>query len=297
MISDNSIPAPLRVKKEWCYRTDKNVSRNDKSEPLVSIVIPSYNQGQFLESAIRSVLLQDYSRIECIVIDGGSTDQSKTILKHYEPWITYWQSKPDNGQADAINIGLDKASGDIAMFLNSDDMIFPGAVRRVVKAFEKHPDALVIYGHRVLIDPEGGILGWGHTCKFEPLEYGYTIPSECAYWRTNSLGEPLRFRAELKFALDLEFFCRLYKKGNFARIDSFLGFFRVHEEAKSHTLQDVRKKEVPLLWREYFDMDWIPSQWKSKTDRMGQYMLGIKHVRHVLFPWIFRKLKGFFKSS
>ena len=297
MTSDKPLPKPLVSRNEWCYKSRKRKAIEETSQPIVSVVIPSYNQGHFLESTIRSVLQQDYPKIECIVIDGGSKDNSRAILEYYDPWITYWQSEPDNGQADAINLGLDKASGGIAMFLNSDDMIFPGAIKKVVAEFQKHPDALVIHGNRVLMSAEGEVLGWGNNCDFDPKESGYTIPSECAYWRTNALGEPQRFHAELKFALDLEFFCRLFLRGRFQRIDAFLGYFRVHDDAKSFTMQDTRKSESTLLWREFFGVEWDPSLWKSPKNPIRQYVLGIKNCRYVLFPWTLRKLKKVFNRS
>ena len=104
-----------------------------KPWPRISIVTPSYNQGQFIEETIRSVLLQGYPNLEYIIIDGGSTDNSVEIIKKYSPWLTYWVSERDRGQSHAINKGFEHASGDILGWLNSDDMLAMGSLRRVAE--------------------------------------------------------------------------------------------------------------------------------------------------------------------
>jgi glycosyltransferase involved in cell wall biosynthesis len=108
----------------------------------VSIVTPSFNQAQFIEATIRSVLLQGYPNLEYIIIDGGSTDGSVEIIRKYEDSIAYWVSERDQGQSDAINKGFCRASGKILAWLNSDDLYLPGAITRAVGYLEEH------LGHR-----------------------------------------------------------------------------------------------------------------------------------------------------
>jgi glycosyltransferase involved in cell wall biosynthesis len=115
-------------------------------EPLVSIVTPSYNQGAFLEQTILSVLEQTYPTVEYCVMDGGSDDNSVDVIKKYAGQINYWESIQDRGQAHAINKGLRQAKGEFLGWLNSDDVLLPGTVERIVNTFNQHPEIDVVYG-------------------------------------------------------------------------------------------------------------------------------------------------------
>jgi glycosyltransferase involved in cell wall biosynthesis len=133
------LPAPPAGKIGWPW-TEERVQLPDRTNdgrewPSISIVTPSYNQGQFIEETIRSVLLQGYSNLEYFVIDGGSNDESVEVIRKYEPWLTYWVSEPDRGQSNAINKGMKHATGEIVAWLNSDDDYLPGAFSRVAGAW------------------------------------------------------------------------------------------------------------------------------------------------------------------
>lgn len=126
-------------------------------QPLVSIITPSYNQGEFLEETIQSVLTQDYPRVEYWIIDGGSNDGSLEIIQNYADRITGWLFEPDNGQADAINKGFGKVRGDIVTWINSDDVYRPQAIKRAVRVLESHPEVGLVYSDVDSIDVDGDL--------------------------------------------------------------------------------------------------------------------------------------------
>ena len=136
-----NLPPPPEGKSGWPWTEHAPVpseaAPDGHSWPRVSIVTPSYNQGQYIEETIRSILLQGYPNLEYIVIDGGSTDHSVEIIKRYAPWLAYWTSESDQGQPHAINKGIGKATGEIVNWINSDDLLLPGAVFRIVAALEQ----------------------------------------------------------------------------------------------------------------------------------------------------------------
>lgn len=125
------------------------------SQPLVSIVTPSYNQANYLEQTIRSVLEQEYASIEYIVVDGASTDGSLETIQKYADRLAWWVSERDAGQAEAINKGLRRANGEIVAWLNSDDLYLPGAIAQAATALQRHPEASFVFGDAITIDPSG----------------------------------------------------------------------------------------------------------------------------------------------
>ena len=127
--------------------------------PKISIVTPSYNQSQFLEETIRSVLLQGYPNLEYFVMDGGSTDSSVEIIKKYEPWLTYWVSQPDRGQSEAINKGWERSTGDVLAWLNSDDLLNPGVLNEVAQLWLNNSNIGFIHAQTEKIDSEGQPIG------------------------------------------------------------------------------------------------------------------------------------------
>jgi len=138
----------------------------DQSWPKISIVTPSFNQGTYLEKTIRSVLLQGYPNLEYIIIDGGSTDQSVEIIKKYESWVDFWVSEEDRGQSHAINKGLEKATGELLGWLNSDDYFLPDALFKLARSYLEDSSVGAIYGQGHMVDEKGIIV---YTPKLVPV--------------------------------------------------------------------------------------------------------------------------------
>ena len=155
----------------------------NKSQPLISIITPSYNQGQYLEETIRSVILQDYPNIEYILVDGGSNDNSLEIIEKYKNHFAWYVSEKDNGQSDAINKGFKRAAGEFIAWLNSDDLYTENAVAKAVEALVANPEAAFVYSDMLSIDPESQV--------FNTMEYGDWALRELM--KFNVIGQPAIF--------------------------------------------------------------------------------------------------------
>ena len=222
-------------------------------EPLVSIVTPSFNQGEFIDETIRSVLEQDYSNIEYIVIDGGSTDNTLSILQRYGDRLN-WISEPDEGQSDAINKGWRMASGEIWAWLNSDDVYMPGAIRAAVEAMAKYPEAGMVYGNSIHIDRVGNPLK-----VHQPAE-GYrrlpwlkdhippNIPQPAAFMRADIVDQVGYIDANLNYAMDYDLFFRIAKVAPITRISRVQAKMRIYVGTKSsmNVLDNHREKLLVL---------------------------------------------------
>ena len=183
-----------------------------KPWPLVTVVTPSYNQADYLEQTIRSVLLQGYPNLEYIIMDGGSTDDSLDIIKKYSPWISFWVSEPDNGQSEAINRGFSRAKGDILAWLNSDDLYLPGCIYKMVEVLINQPDTGLVIGQVGVINDVNEHIGF-----FEPIDFSLKkflcfqqiFPQQAAFFQRWVYDHSGGVREDLHFAMDHEFFVRI----------------------------------------------------------------------------------------
>ncbi|MBN2547924.1 MAG: glycosyltransferase [Anaerolineales bacterium] len=208
--------------------------------PLVSIMTPSFNQGQFLEQTICSVLEQDYPQIEYLIIDGGSTDGSLEIIRRYADRLAQWVSEPDRGQSHAINKGLQRARGDILGWLNSDDLLLPGTVSRVVQAFRSHPDVDVVYGRLERIDAQGRLVPTPILPKDRVTFNQSLVIGECvvnqpgSFWRRSATEKVGCLDENLIYAMDYEYWIRLALAGMaFLRLDEPVARFRLSSASKT----------------------------------------------------------------
>lgn len=227
--------------------------------PSFTIVTPSYNQGAFLEEAIASVLDQNYPRLQYIVLDGGSSDNSLQIIKRYAPHLAHWRSAADAGQAAAVAEGFRLATGDVLAWLNSDDRYAPGALWRVAELYAANPDADVYYGNVRVVSAVGfdigerRLAGCPSTIVRAGLKHGgFGIYQPAAFWRKATYLEVGGLDESLQFAMDTDLFFKfgMRQATKFVFTREPLVYFRVHANAKTATLQPTARREFgELLYR------------------------------------------------
>lgn len=206
------------------------------NKPLVSIVTPSYNQAQFLRTTIHSVLNQDYRYVEYIVMDGGSTDESIDIIRQAEDRLAYWVSEPDQGQADAINRGWQRSSGEILAWLNSDDTYEAGAVSAAVDVFQHRPDIDIVTGDCQVIDALGNVMHSLPSGDFDILTIlsGNSLPQQGVFCRRTAVEAAGWLDSGLNYVFDWALWLKLWLNGaKFHHLPSLLANFRVWGHAKT----------------------------------------------------------------
>lgn len=208
--------------------------------PKISIVTPSYNQGQFIEETVRSVLLQDYPNLEYIIIDGGSMDNSVEIIRRYENQISYWVSEPDEGQADAVNKGYKVAKGEWLGWLNSDDVYEDGALCAVAKTAAANPDARLIYGDCNIITKGGRLVATKSNSDgtLRTILQGKNLSQPAVFIHRSVLREVGFLDANYHYALDWSFHLRCflaYSPEKMVYIPKVLANSREYGETKTRT--------------------------------------------------------------
>lgn len=199
-----------------------------------SIVTTSFNQAKFLEEAIRSVVDQDYPDIEYIVVDPGSTDGSREIIERYRDRIAKLIFEPDRGSADGLNKGLAAATGDVYGFINSDDVLMPGALSRVASYFRAYPTVDIVMGHEWILDEQSRKVRKSYTDKFELRSYAYdggVIAQQSTFFRAELYKKTKGIDINLATNWDTELFLDMLQKARKPLyVDEFFGGFRIHDE-------------------------------------------------------------------
>jgi len=205
--------------------------------PRLTVITPSFNQAQFLERTILSVISQNYPNLEYFVVDGGSTDGTIDIIRQYESHISWWVSEPDNGQAHAINKGLRRATGEWVGWQNSDDIYYPSSLYSLAFHINRFPSSGLIIGNMSLIDLDDHLIRniiYVKPTYHSLLAEGMVLSNQASFWR-HSLHKDLGFLTEnLHYSFDYEWFLRLTSQCDAVYVNKIWGALRQHGETKSH---------------------------------------------------------------
>jgi glycosyltransferase involved in cell wall biosynthesis len=275
-LSELPPPPPGRTGWPWTEESPQlpDTMPDGRPWPRVSIVTPSYNQAQFIEETIRSVLLQGYPNLEYIIIDGGSTDGSVEIIRKYAPWLAYWVSEPDRGQSHAINKGWSIASGDLYAWINSDDRYKVNALANVTKVYIQNAALDLMYGDCELIDAFGSELAvflgdYSYTGLLDFWQKGlyYGITQQASFFSCGLIDRLGYLAEDLHYLMDYEYFLRAGPTIRANRVDHVIASFRLHDSSKS-------TKHVVSFAKEYATIiKWYPEVFCPKEQR--RFLRGI----------------------
>lgn len=305
------LPPPPSHKKGWPWTEESpdlmSTMPNGENWPKISIVTPSFNQGEFIEETIRSVLLQNYPNLEYIIIDGGSTDNSVSIIKKYEPWLKYWVSKKDNGQSFAINKGFEKSTGEILNWLCSDDIFLPKTLENVsTRLTVKSPSWII--GSAFIINKTSRVINKNIVSNKITL-------STFLRWSSNYFYQPSTFwnreifllfkgiNNHLHYCMDVDLWFKFYKITNPVITAIPLSSARSHEKSKTASEEQsyyfIQELSEWILFNIFL---------KNKNDINDELFEGVKNIqydlktlnklkRHIIFGKLLKFWKKFINKN
>lgn len=232
------------------------------TDPRITIVTPSLNQGRYLESTIMSVLGQKYENLEYFIMDGGSSDNSIDIIKKYSDRLSFWRSAPDRGQAAAVAEGFARATGDLLAWINADDVYTEGALHAFASAYSKDPEAGLYVGATVLIDDHGVVLR--NRFGLANIKLPLLSPSAsnmikrrlpffqpATMWTRAAYVNAKGIDTTMHFCFDRDVFIRLSLNNPGKIVPKIVSAYRFHEESKTSTMQSIQEREDKLLTQRY----------------------------------------------
>lgn len=234
-----------------------------KTLPTISVVVPSFNQAKYLEQTLRCVLDQNYPKLELIVIDGGSKDESPEIIRKYEERIKFWCSEPDGGQTQGLIKGFSHATGEIQCFLNSDDLFEPGVLLEVGQYFMEHPDVDAVFGNTIWVDFEGKVIRPQKEIPFRRFIFLYTynyIPGMSMFWRRRIYDKAGGLNPAFQLAFDADLWMRFSDhNGKIEHVRRQWSRMRWYPEQKTQRLQHITIREDMLVRSRYWKGQVMPS--------------------------------------
>lgn len=256
----------------------------------ISIITPSFNQGRFIERTIKSVINQGIVGLEYLVVDGGSTDNTLNVLKNYSEYIQ-WIHEEDEGQADAVNKGLRMTTGEIIGWLNSDDIYYPNAIKKVNDFFAKNPEIDIIYGKAFHIDVNGIEMGFYYSedWNLERLKNVCYICQPAVFFRRRVINKFGYLDKTLQYCMDYEYWLRLALSGaKFAYLPEVLAGSRLYEETKTLSSKIAVHKEINDMFKKLLGE--VPNRWLSNY---AHVVVRVKMSKILSLPWCFNLMITF----
>ncbi len=283
-MTTDSLPAPLKAaiddRQVWPWSVaGQPVLEPDRQWPRITVITPSFNQADFLEMTIRSVIGQGYPNLEYLVVDGGSQDESAGIIEHYAPWLSWWESRPDRGQCHAINKGLARATGEIVCWLNSDDFHLPGTLELAGRLLSGEQRVGAIAGHVLKVytdgrDPvrlEGRYEGRRHLLE---IWRPYQMHQAAIFWRRELTERIGLLNEDLDLVMDFDYWVRMSRETSFLNVDQVLAGCHYHAAAKTgDDYAEYHAARRRRVWR----------YWGSPL-RHEFWDLALRTVRHSWWP-------------